>query len=102
MKWITCAASEKLYKEIRTIAQMEANKRPYQWHTRTGKPNLSKAIQMLIWMGLEAYKASPKYSQDKWDVAAYMVDHDGLKPEQVRRNEIDSILSAFDSIEKDE
>lgn len=102
MKWITCAASEKLYKEIRTVAQMEANKRPYQWHTRTGKPNLSKAIQMLIWMGLEAYKSSQKYNLEKWDVAAYMVDHDGLRPDQVRRDEIDSILSAFDAIEKDE
>lgn len=57
---------------------------------------------MLLWMGLEAYKASPKHSQEKWDVAAYMVDHDGLRPDQVRRDEIDSILSAFDAIEKDE
>lgn len=57
---------------------------------------------MLLWMGLEAYKNNPKYSRDRWDVAAYMVDHDGLRPEQVRRDEIDSILSAFDSIEKDE
>lgn len=57
---------------------------------------------MLLWMGLEAYKASPKHNPEKWDVAAYMVDHDGLRPEQVRRDEIDSILSAFDSIEKDE
>lgn len=57
---------------------------------------------MLLWMGLEAYKNNPKYSRDRWDVAAYMVDHDGLRPEQVRRDEIDSILSAFDAIEKDE
>lgn len=57
---------------------------------------------MLLWLGLEAYKASPKHNREKWDVAAYMVDHDGLRPEQVRRDEIDSILSAFDSIEKDE
>lgn len=57
---------------------------------------------MLLWMGLEAYKRDPRYSQDRWDVAAYMVDHDGLRPDQVRRDEIDSILSAFDSIEKDE
>ena len=57
---------------------------------------------MLLWMGLAAYKASPKYNQDKWDVAAYMVDHDGLRPEQVRRDEIDSILSAFDAIEKED
>lgn len=102
MKWITCAASEKLYKEIRTVAQMEANKRPYHWHTRTGKPNLSKAIQMLIWMGLEAYKASPKYNPEKWDVATYMVDHDGLKPNQVNQSEINSILSTFDSIERND
>ena len=57
---------------------------------------------MLIWIGLEAYKSSPKHSLEKWDVAAYMVDHDGLRPDQVRRDEIDSILSAFDAIEKDE
>lgn len=101
MKWITCAASEKLYKAIKTVAQLEANKNPYQWHTTVGKPNQSKAIQMLLWMGLEAYKRDPRYNQDRWDVAAYMVDHDGLRPEQVRRDEIDSILSAFDSIEKD-
>lgn len=102
MKWISLAASEKLYKELRTVAQMEANKRPYQWHTRIGKPNLSRTIQMLLWMGLDAYKASPKHKPEKWDVAAYMVDHDGLRPDQVRRDEIDSILSAFDAIEKDE
>lgn len=57
---------------------------------------------MLLWMGLEAYKSSPKHNREKWDVAAYMVDHDGLRPDQVRHDEIDSILSAFDSIEKDE
>lgn len=57
---------------------------------------------MLLWMGLDAYKRDPRHNQDKWDVAAYMVDHDGLRPEQVRHDEIDSILSAFDSIEKDE
>ena len=57
---------------------------------------------MLLWMGLEAYKDNPKYSQDRWDVAAYMVDHDGLRPEQVRRDEIDSILTAFDAIEKED
>lgn len=57
---------------------------------------------MLLWMGLDAYKSSPKHNREKWDVAAYMVDHDGLRPDQVRRDEIDSILSAFDSIEKDE
>ena len=102
MKWISLAASDKLYKEIRIVAQMEANKRPYQWHTGAGKPNASKAVRMLLWMGLEAYKASPKYNQSKWDVAAYMVDHNGLRPEQVRRDEIDSILSAFDAIEKDD
>lgn len=90
------------YREIKTVAQIEANKQPYKWRNYTGEPNISKAVQMLIWMGLAAYKASPKHNQDKWDVAAYMVDHDGLRPEQVRRDEIDSILSAFDSIEKDE
>lgn len=57
---------------------------------------------MLLWMGLEAYKASPKHNREKWDVAAYMVDHDGLRPDQVRRDEIDSILSAFDAIERDD
>ena len=101
MKWVSLAASDKLYKEIRIVAQMETNKNPYGWHTGAGKPNASKAVRMLIWMGLAAYKASPKYNQDKWDVAAYMVDHDGLRPEQVRRDEIDSILTAFDAIEKE-
>lgn len=57
---------------------------------------------MLLWLGLDAYKSSPKHNREKWDVAAYMVDHDGLRPDQVRRDEIDSILSAFDSIERDE
>ena len=57
---------------------------------------------MLLWLGLEAYKSSPKHNREKWDVAAYMVDHDGLRPDQVRRDEIDNILSTFDSIEKDE
>lgn len=84
------------------MAQIEANKQPYKWRNYTGEPNISKTLQMLIWMGLEAYKSDPRYNQDRWDVAAYMVDHDGLRPEQVRRDEIDSILSAFDSIEKDE
>ena len=57
---------------------------------------------MLLWMGLEAYKASPKHNPEKWDVAAYMVDHDGLRPDQVRRDEIDSILTTFDAIEKED
>ena len=102
MKWVSLAASDKLYKEIRIVAQMETNKNPCGWYTGAGKPNASKAVRMLIWMGLAAYKASPKYNQSKWDVAAYMVDHDGLRPEQVRRDEIDSILTAFEAIEKED
>lgn len=90
------------YREIKTVAQLETNKQPYKWRNNAGEPNVSKAIQMLLWMGLAAYKASPKYNQSKWDVAAYMVDHNGLRPDQVRRDEIDSILSVFDAIERDD
>lgn len=90
------------YREINIVAQMEANRQPYKWLNSAGEPNISRTIQMLLWMGLDAYKSSPKHNREKWDIAAYMVDHDGLRPDQVRRDEIDSILSAFDSIEKDE
>ena len=100
--YIGCWVYDGQFRELNIVAQLEANKQPYKWRNNAGEPNLSKAIQMLLWMGLGAYKASPKYNQDKWDVAAYMVDHDGLRPEQVRRDEIDSILSAFDEIERDD
>lgn len=100
--FIGCWVYDGQYREIKTVAQIEANKQPYKWRNYTGEPNISKTLQMLIWMGLDAYKRDPRYNQNRWDVAVYMVDHDGLRPEQVRRDEIDSILSAFDSIEKDE
>ena len=102
MKHLTFWASDRLNKEIMTVAQVEYNRAPHRWRNQLGQPSISRTLQMLLWMGLEAYKASPKHNLEKWDVAAYMVDHDGLRPEQVRRDEIDSILTAFDSIEKDE
>ena len=102
MKHLTFWASDRLNKEIMTVAQVEYNRSPHRWRNQLGQPSISRTLQMLLWMGLEAYKASPKNNPEKWNVAAYMVDHDGLRPEQVRRDEIDSILTAFDSIEKDE
>ena len=102
MKHLPFLSSDKLNKEIMTVAQMEYNRAPHRWRNQLGQPSISRTLQMLLWMGLDAYKSSPKHNREKWDVAAYMVDHDGLRPDQVHRDEIDSILSALDSIEKDE
>lgn len=94
------AVNSKLEREIRVIAQLEANKHSTKQTVYKGKPNLANAIRLLLWLGVETYKAHPKFNSDKYDVAEYMVDHDGLSPAQVKQSEIDSILSVFDSIDK--